>query len=174
MQNGIVTYNERLIHIDDKFYTINQVAEILDMHHKTIRNFITNGRLKASKIGKQWRVSEEDLNDFLDHNKGRSGEEQVVTFSSQDMCPHFTKRTVHVSTVVEMEQIHKDQYMRISNTLIAVMNGKDPLMQNSTINMKYYEKDGKLKILLWGELDFMEEMLSTISMLDDTGYEKKP
>ncbi|WP_139348668.1 hypothetical protein [Clostridium sp. Marseille-P2415] len=72
-----------------------------------------------------------------------------------------------------MEQIHKDQYMRISNTLIAIMNGKDPSMQNSTINMKYYEKDGKLKILLWGELDFMEEMLGTISMLDDTGYENK-
>jgi len=52
------------------------------------------------------------------------------------------------------------------------MNGKDPEMQNSTLNMKYHEKDNKLKILLWGELKFMEEMLSVISLLVDSKINK--
>ena len=42
--------------MENKFYTIDQVAEVLDIHHKTVRKFIKEGRLKANKIGKQWRI----------------------------------------------------------------------------------------------------------------------
>ncbi|HEX9024993.1 MAG TPA: hydroxyacid dehydrogenase, partial [Clostridium sp.] len=60
------------------------------------------------------------------------------------------------------------QYMRISNTLIAVMNSKDPSLGSSTINMKYNEKEDRLKIMLWGKMKFTEEMLSTVSILTET------
>lgn len=38
--------------MEEKFYTIDQIAEILGMHNKTIRKFITEGKLRANKIGK--------------------------------------------------------------------------------------------------------------------------
>ncbi|ABX42160.1 helix-turn-helix domain-containing protein [Lachnoclostridium phytofermentans] len=153
--------------MEDKFYTINQVAEILDMHHKTIRNFISNGKLRASKVGKQWRVSDDDLNSFMKNSKDQREGEQVIEFSSNETFSKTVKRKINVSTVLDIEEIDKGQYMRISNTLLAVMNSKDPEMQNSTLNVKYYEKDNKLKVLLWGEVKFMEEMLSVISLLVD-------
>ncbi|HCL02422.1 MAG TPA: hydroxyacid dehydrogenase [Lachnoclostridium phytofermentans] len=158
--------------MEDKFYTINQVAEILDMHHKTIRNFISDGKLRASKVGKQWRVSDDDLNSFMKNSKDQREGEQFVEFSTNETLLNMVKRKINVSTVLDIEQIDKEQYMMISNTLIAVMNGKDPEMQNSTLNMKYHEKDNKLKILLWGELKFMEEMLSVISLLVDSKINK--
>lgn len=156
--------------MEDKFYTINQVAEILDMHHKTIRNFITDGKLRASKVGKQWRISDDDLSSFMEKNKDQT--EQIVEFTTNEAPSNLVKGRINVSTVIDIEQIDKEQYMRISNTLIAIMNSKDPEMQNSTINMKYYEKDNKLKVLLWGEVKFIEEMLSAISLLVDTANSK--
>lgn len=157
--------------MEDKFYTINQVAEILDLHHKTIRNFINAGKLRASKIGKQWRISEEDLNSFMDVNKTHGEEEQMIDFSTNEVQAVTTDRRVRVSTVVDMEAVNKDEYIYISNTLIAIMNGKDEKMQNSTVNMKYYEKECRLKVLLWGGLQFMEEILEVISMLSERNEE---
>ncbi|EAC5804349.1 TPA_asm: helix-turn-helix domain-containing protein [Listeria monocytogenes] len=158
--------------MEDKFYTINQVAEILDMHHKTIRNFITEGKLRASKVGKQWRISDDDLSSFMEKNKDQAGEEQIVEFTTNETPSNVVKGRINVSTVIDIEKIDKEQYMRISNTLIAIMNSKDPEMQNSTINMKFYEKDNKLKVLLWGDVKFIEEMLSVISLLVDTANSK--
>ena len=141
--------------MEDKFYTINQVSEKLDLHHKTIRNFINMGKLKASKIGKQWRISEEDLNSFMGINKNPAGEE-VIEFSTSGAQAVSIDRRVRVSTVVDIEAVCKEEYIYISNTLIAIMNGKDEKMQHSTINMKYYEKECRLKVLLWGGLQFID------------------
>lgn len=152
--------------MEEKFYTINEVAELLDMHHKTIRKFITEGSLKANKVGKQWRISEQDLNSFMKVNKDKNvDEEQKLEFSISEASTNVKKARINVSTVIDIEEINKEQYMRISNMLIAIMNCKDDEMNNSTINMKYYEKENKLKVLLWGQVKFIEEMLSTVSML---------
>ena len=159
---------ERAVDMEDKLYTINQVAEILDLHHKPIRNFISQGKLKAGKVGKQWRVSEADLNELLKSDEGGAKEEEDIAFSAPALPPKAGKKKVSVSTVVDLEQVGKEQYERISNTLIAIMNVRDPMMENSSINMKYNEKEKKFKILLWGKIGFMEEMLSVISILSDT------
>jgi hypothetical protein len=74
---------------------------------------------------------------------------------------------VNVSTVVDINDVDKEEYFRISNTLIAIMNCKDPNMGKSTINMKYDEKENRLRVLLWGNISFIEEMLNSISMLVD-------
>ncbi|MBN7773631.1 helix-turn-helix domain-containing protein [Clostridium aminobutyricum] len=149
----------------NKFYTIDQVAEILDMHHKTIRKFITDGKLGASKIGKQWRISEYELNSFMENNRDKSIGNPEVGFSIQEGPATFIKKRINVSTVIDISEIDKDQYMRISNALIAIMNCKDPEMQNSTIHMKYNEKENRLKVLLWGQVKFTEEMLDSITLL---------
>lgn len=151
--------------MEEKFYTINQVAEILDMHHKTIRNFISEGKLSASKVGKQWRISEEDIHLFMEKSKELTEKDDILEFSVNEKESHFEKTKINVSAVIDIEEIDKEQYMRISNTLIAIMNSKDPDLKNSTINLKYYENYTRLKILLWGEVKFMEEMLSSISLL---------
>jgi len=151
--------------VEEKFYTINQVAEILDMHHKTIRNFISEGKLSASKVGKQWRISEEDIHLFMEKSKELTEKDDILEFSVNEKESHFEKTKINVSAVIDIEEIDKEQYMRISNTLIAIMNSKDPDLKNSTINLKYYENYTRLKILLWGEVKFMEEMLSSISLL---------
>jgi len=78
--------------MEDKFYTINQVAEILDMHHKTIRNFISDGKLRASKVGKQWRVSDDDLNSFMKNSKDQREGEQFVEFSTNQCINRFRYR----------------------------------------------------------------------------------
>ena len=48
-----------------KLYSINEVCEILQLTRRTIYTYIKEGRLKAVKIGKYWRVTKENLQEFI-------------------------------------------------------------------------------------------------------------
>lgn len=156
--------------MEDQFYSIEKVAEILGMHHKTIRKFITEGKLAASKVGKQWRISGHDLSIFMENNNVNINDKKIsedpsIDFVSNGETEDIVTQKVNVSTVVDINDVDKEDYFRISNTLIAVMNCKDSKMGKSTINMKYDEKASRLRVLLWGNISFIEGMLSSISML---------
>ncbi|WP_160680493.1 helix-turn-helix domain-containing protein [Clostridium sp. C8-1-8] len=156
--------------MENQFYTIDKIAEILGMHHKTIRKFITEGKLPASKVGKQWRISGHDLSIFMEKNNVNISDKEISEESNIDFVTNgeikdTVNEKVNVSTVVDINDIDKEEYFRISNTLIALMNCKDPKMGKSTVNVKYDEKVSRLRVLLWGNIGFIEEMLSVISML---------
>lgn len=156
--------------MENQFYTIDKIAEILGMHHKTIRKFIADGKLPASKVGKQWRITGHDLSLFIEKNNTNINDTNIVKESNIDFHTNgevkaIGKRKVNVSAVVDINDIDKEEYFRISNTLIAIMNSKDSEMANATINMKYDEIEKRLRVLLWGNIKFNEEMLNTISML---------
>ena len=50
---------------DIKVYTLEQVSEILIVTKRTLYNYIKAGKLNAVKIGKYWRVTEDNLKDFI-------------------------------------------------------------------------------------------------------------
>jgi len=53
------------VETDIKVYSPEQVAEILQVTTRTINNYIKAKTLKAVKIGKFWRVSDENLKEFI-------------------------------------------------------------------------------------------------------------
>jgi excisionase family DNA binding protein len=57
---------------DFKLYTIEEVSEILKVTPRTIYNFIKSRNLKAVKIGKYWRVSEQALHEFINSGTKKS------------------------------------------------------------------------------------------------------
>lgn len=156
--------------MDEKFYTIEQIAGILGMHHKTIRKFITEGKLRANKVGKQWRISGHDLSIFIEDNNISSQnktENENVEFSTNSIDSNTKASKINISTVIDINEIAMDEHRRISNTLLALMNSKDSKMSNSTINMKYYKDNKNLKIMIWGDIEFTKEMLDFISTITD-------
>lgn len=58
-----------MISEDFKLYTLQEVANILRVSRQTIYNYVTAGRLKATKYGKEYRVTEETLQDFIKNGK---------------------------------------------------------------------------------------------------------
>lgn len=49
-----------------KFYSIQEVANLLETSQKMIRRYIASGQLKADKLNNAYRVSDEDYNRFVD------------------------------------------------------------------------------------------------------------
>ena len=50
---------------DIKVYTLDEVADIMQVTKRTLYNYIKAGTLKAVKVGKYWRVSEDNLQAFI-------------------------------------------------------------------------------------------------------------
>lgn len=158
--------------MENKFYTIDQIAELLGMHHKTIRKFISEGTLGANKVGKQWRISRHDLNIFMEKNNVRMDNEKVeeelnIEHSNAGEGAQTISQRINVSTVVDINGTEKDEYIRISNTIIAIANCKDQEMGKSTTHIKYDKKDKRLRVILWGSVKFTENMLNVITMITE-------
>jgi excisionase family DNA binding protein len=55
-------------HMSVKFYTIEEVAAILRVHHTKVRQLVAAGEIQATKVGKQYRISEEALQEYIARN----------------------------------------------------------------------------------------------------------
>ena len=159
--------------MEEKFYTIDQIAEILGMHHRTIRKFITEGKLRANKVGKQWRISGHDLSLFMEDNNvniksNNKLENEKIEFSTGDIDSNNKTNKINISTVIDINEVDIDEHKRISNMLLALMNSKDSKIRNSTINIKYYKNNKNLKVMLWGDIEFTNVMLDFISTITNT------
>lgn len=53
----------------NKLLTVKEVAEMLGMHEVTIRDKCREGEIPAIKMGKYWRVKEDDLNKWLENQR---------------------------------------------------------------------------------------------------------
>lgn len=55
----------------DNMLSIRQAADILNVHWKTVYNFIHAKPqiIKAQKVGRQWRIKKQDLDDYLNGEK---------------------------------------------------------------------------------------------------------
>jgi excisionase family DNA binding protein len=54
---------------ETKLYTLQEVADVLRVSRQTIYNYVTAKRLKATKLAKEYRVTEEDLQDFIKNGR---------------------------------------------------------------------------------------------------------
>lgn len=61
-----------------KLYNLDELSKVLMVNKVTLRGYVEQGRLKAVKIGRSYRVTEEDLKDFLlNRGRGFSKEEGI-------------------------------------------------------------------------------------------------
>ena len=47
--------------VEEKFYSISDIAKLTKLTDRTIRNYLANGTLKGTKIGGQWRFTQNDV-----------------------------------------------------------------------------------------------------------------
>lgn len=52
-----------------EFYTLKDVSEMLHVSMTTIYRYVKEGRLTPAKIGNSYRVTEADLQEFVDRGK---------------------------------------------------------------------------------------------------------
>ena len=55
--------------MEEKLYTVEEVAAYLKISEYTVRRHLLEGLLKGLKIGKAWRITEKALHNYI-HGEG--------------------------------------------------------------------------------------------------------
>lgn len=146
--------------MENSYYTVEQVAEMLDMHPKTIQRYIREGKLKANKVGRRWRVTGHDLSIFVEGSNSKLPKK--VSLKENELN---NNENVKISSVVDINVNNMDEAMRIINMLTAVLNTKPQEYGKSTMAAQYLEPELKVRIMLWGSLKLTKMMIESISDL---------
>ena len=127
-----------------------QVADMLGVHVRTVRNYVRDGRLPATRVGKQYRVAREDLAAF-------TGTEGVMTVRRQ--------RHVEVSSIVDVDAVDPETAMRITSGLTATANARPSRdRQRLRVECLYDESRARLKVIVNGDLEAAGYLLKLIEL----------
>lgn len=148
--------------MDKNFYTVEDVAGLLSLHPKTIRRYISEGRLEATRIGKSYVIHGHALSVFTENPHGT-----IVKTADSSQTPKTTgvPKQVRVSSVVDIEVVDQEDSMRITNTLLAAMNARPAEMEHVRLDSRYDTIHKQLRILLWGPPVFIATMLQAVETL---------
>jgi excisionase family DNA binding protein len=74
--------------MDEKILTPDQVAQILQVHPFTVLKFIKQGKLRASRLGRVYRIRESDVNKFLDEQEAAAASKSYKTTPKEADMPN--------------------------------------------------------------------------------------
>ena len=135
-------------------YSVEQVADRLGLHVRTVRNYVREGRLKAVKIGKQYRITAEDLAALT----GR----QASSFEPE---PVRRERHVEVSSIIEIDAVSPETAIRLTNFLVSAANSRGTTGDPLRVETIYDETRGRLKVILVGSMDSNASLFKVIKVL---------
>jgi excisionase family DNA binding protein len=141
-----------------QLYTIEEVAGLLNLHVKTVRRYVRDGRLKAKRIGKEYRVARADLTEF-------AGDIRAAE------APAPAPRTRHVisSSVVDVDVISPEETHRVTTLVMASLNSRKGEPDFPRVDTIYYPEQAKLRITMTASLVVTCELLRMIDALLEDG-----
>jgi excisionase family DNA binding protein len=134
-------------------YSLDQVAVRLGLHVRTVRAYVRTGRLRAIRIGKQYRVAREELEALI----GTSNLREAVA----------RRRSAEVSSVVQMDAVTQNMVIRVSDHLRNAV--KTPRDDGSALRVETIYDQGRahLKVIVIGSLSAVANVFGLLGAILD-------
>jgi excisionase family DNA binding protein len=114
------------------FHTVDRVAERLAVHPKTVLRFIRDGRLRATRIGKAWRILASDLDAFAGVPAGAAKAHEPA----------------RVTAIAELEDVSMDVSRRLATALQALLTGPRDRARPIKLDTVYDPERSHLKVVV--------------------------
>ena len=137
-----------------ELYSVEQIADLLGLHVRTVRHYVRDGKLKATRIGKQYRIARADLEAFT----GQSA-------SALERPPVRRQRHIEVSTVVSIDAVGKDTAYRLTTFLTAGLSGRSASDAPARVETVYDEERARLKIIISASIETTNTLLGAIAAM---------
>jgi excisionase family DNA binding protein len=113
-------------------YTVEQVAERLKLHPKTVLRFIRDGRLRAVKVGKSYRVLRADMEAMTGVVRGAQ------------------LKAVRVTSVVDIPEVDAELAQRLARLIPSARMGQEAHADPMSLNVVYDPANRDLKVIIVG------------------------
>ena len=136
------------------FYSAEQVAELLGLHVRTVRRLIREGKVPATRIGKQYRIPAAEL--------------ERLTSSESGAAPVQRTRRVSVSSIVDVTAISRPEAERLTTSVTGAFTATRDSTLKSVHNV-YYEEEGRLRITIHASASYTAAILGMIEAVLEDG-----
>jgi excisionase family DNA binding protein len=144
----------------ERWHSVEEVAEQLGLHVRTVRGYVRDGRLPAVRIGKQYRIAAEDLAAFTRR-----------TPPQRDAVRRH--RHVEVSSIVQVDAASPEVADRVTNTLMAA-TGTASEGGPVRVQTVYDPERAQLKVVIFGGLDVTADLRALLDVLVGTPPKEEP
>lgn len=156
----------------EEMLSVENVADRLGLHVRTVRAYVRDGRLKAVRIGKQYRIAESDLDVFLGRVATPGNPATAETSATENAATQ--QQHVDVSSVVDIDGVNVHTADRVSTLLTSATAHRRPADQPLRLETMYDEHRSRLKVVIVGGPETTRELLGLISaLIDSTGQEQQ-
>jgi excisionase family DNA binding protein len=133
--------------MSEEVYTVEQFAERLKLHPKTVLRFIREGRVRAVKVGKSWRILRSDL-------EAMTG---VVLGAG-----HTRTR---VTSIVDISNASPEKAQHMARVLPSLRMGRDTPADPMNLDVAYDQATRGLKVVIVGSPSDTATVLKMIEVL---------
>lgn len=141
------------------YYSPDEVAELLNLHVRTVRRFIHEGRLKAVQVGKQYRIAARELDALVG-----------AGWSTGGAAEPKRRRRIVVSTTVDVDGIGPGEQERLVALLLGAFQSLQGQQSSRRLDSVYYADEQRLRLLLIADLDTTNAVLGMLrGLLEDGG-----
>ncbi|MFI7436065.1 helix-turn-helix domain-containing protein [Micromonospora haikouensis] len=138
----------------EEMYSVEQVADLLGLHVRTVRGYIRSGRLRATRIGKQYRVARADLD----------------ALTGRPPAPPARGASVEVSSIVQVDGVDRATADRLGTFVLAGANNGYDLAHPLRVQTVHDEERNRMKIVILGGTAATADLLRMIdAVLDADG-----
>lgn len=134
--------------MSEQVYTVEQFAERLMLHPKTVLRFIREGRLRAVKVGKSYRILRSEL--------------EAMTGVLPAKAPTASAR---VTSIVDLPEIGPEQAQRMARQLPALRLSHEPHSDPMSLDVAYDPARQHLKIVIVGSIEDTSVVLKMIQVM---------
>ncbi|MFF1614130.1 helix-turn-helix domain-containing protein [Amycolatopsis sp. NPDC058278] len=133
-------------------FSVEQVAAKLGLHVRTVRNYVRDGRLKAVRIGKQYRITAADL----------------AAFTGLPVAERAAAPTAELSGVAEIAGVDRAAADRIATMVVASVNGpRDSGERPLRVETVYDGERATMKIIVLGDLAAGADLLRWVASVTE-------
>ncbi|MGW6708692.1 helix-turn-helix domain-containing protein [Streptomyces sp. NPDC054956] len=139
-----------------ELYSVGEVAERLGLHVRTVRNYVRDGRLKAVRIGKQYRISREDF-EALTRLPA-----DTTTDTASDASPGAPRRHLEVSSIVQIDALGPDAASRLATLVTAAAQSPRDTPDPLRVQTVYDKERARMKIVILGDAATTADLLHLV------------
>ncbi|MFC0097229.1 helix-turn-helix domain-containing protein [Micromonospora marina] len=131
--------------MSNDMYSVEQVADLLGLHVRTVRGYIRSGRLRATRIGKQYRIARADL----DALTGRP----AVSAAGP---------AAEVSSVLRLDGVDRAAADRLATLVLAGVNTHHDPDRPLRVQTVHDEERQRMTIMILGDLTATADLLRLV------------
>ncbi|MEV4467506.1 helix-turn-helix domain-containing protein [Micromonospora echinofusca] len=135
--------------MSEEMFSVEQVAERLGLHVRTVRGYIRAGRLRAVRIGKQYRIARADLDALTGRPAPAGG------------------AAVEVSSILQIDGVDRAAADRLATLVLATANTNHQPAHPLRIQTVHDEERNRMKIVILGGASATADVLRLVDAVLD-------